>query len=63
MEKNPPKLHMEVMEMSPERFQRERLANQSIVSKACRHGLCDEEPATGTSTKTTTQSTGRDQGT
>ena len=25
--------------MSPERFQRERLANQSIVSKACRHGV------------------------
>ena len=39
MVKNLPKLHMEVMEMSPERFQRERLANQSIVSKACRHGV------------------------
>ena len=39
MEKNPPKLHIEVMEMSPDRFRRERLANQSIVSKACRHGL------------------------
>ena len=39
MEKNLPKLHIEVMERSPERFQRERLANQSIVSKACRHGI------------------------
>ena len=39
MEKNPPKLHIEVMEMSPDRFRRERLANQSLVSKACRHGV------------------------
>lgn len=39
MDKNPPKLHVEVMEMSADRFGRERLANQSIVSKACRHGV------------------------
>ena len=39
MDKNPPKLHVEVMEMSADRFGRERLANQSIVSKASRHGV------------------------
>ncbi len=39
MDKNPPKLHVEVMEMTADRFGRERLANQSIVSKACRHGV------------------------
>ena len=46
MEKNPPRLHIEVMEVSPERFQRERLANQSIVSKACRHGLWMSDDST-----------------
>ncbi len=39
MEKNPPRLHIEVMEMTSDRFRRERLANQSIASKACRHGV------------------------
>ena len=39
MEKNPPQLHVEVMEMNPDQFRRERLANQSIASKACRHGV------------------------
>ena len=39
MEANPPRLHVEIMEVTPERFGRERLANQSIVSKACRHGV------------------------
>lgn len=39
MDENPPKLHVEVMEMTAERFGRERLANQSIASKACRHGV------------------------
>ena len=47
MEKNLPRLHIEVMEMSPERFQRERLANQSIVSKACRHGVWMSDEPTG----------------
>ena len=39
MDENPPRLHVEVMEMSTNQFGRERLANQSIASKACRHGL------------------------
>jgi len=39
MEKNPPLLHLEVMELNPDQFWRERLAKQSIVSKACRHGI------------------------
>ena len=39
MDKNPPRLHVEVMEMTTDQFGRERLANQSIASKACRHGV------------------------
>jgi HEPN domain-containing protein len=39
MDKNPPRLHVEVMELDTYRFRRERLANQSIASKACRHGV------------------------
>ena len=51
MDKHPPKLHVEVMEMSEERFVRERLANQSIASKACRHGVWmkDEQLSYGNS--------------
>ena len=49
MDKHPPRLHVEVMEMSEERFVRERLANQSIAGKACRHGvwMSNDRPGPG----------------
>ena len=47
MQSNPPQLCLEVMEMTPDQFQRERLANQSIASKACRHGVWMSDERTG----------------